>query len=278
MSAQSRANALGVLLHSPTLERRALAYERMFDDFVTQAGGGRVNDRFDLPSHVKNPDYHWACDEWELLLELKQISNYRPHETLDAYFQNLLRQGGIRNPTWIAPTRLRIEPESLSPADWEKFYRKFRPSVTKHLGKAARRLKETDGLLPRQSHRPRFCGLTLINSGDCNLPIDLMFRLVEWRTKREWRKDFFSKLDFVSCLTVDLIRADQHPMQGRHIVRPDPPVLLTEVVRHVYEHWLQYYAQAINAKLEFHPGSDTPNPPPVLSGDFVGKIRKVEGG
>ena len=141
MSTQPMANALGVLLQTPTLERRADDYERMFDDFITQAGGGRVKDRFDLPTLVKNPDYYWVCDEWELLLELKQISNFRPDNTLDAYFQILLRQGKVRNPTSISPTQLRIEPETLSLADWERYYRKFRPSVTKHLEKAAPRWK-----------------------------------------------------------------------------------------------------------------------------------------
>jgi hypothetical protein len=274
--ARAAANALSALLSTPTLERRAVDYERMFDDFAAQAGGGRVADRFDLPSHVKNPDYYLAFAEWELLLELKQISTYRPGDTVDAYFGNLLRQGKVRKPTPISATQLRIEPESLSPGDWANFYRKFRPSVTKHIEKAARQLKETDALLPRQPHRPRFCGLLLINSGDYNLPLDLMFRLVEWRTKREWQAGFFSKLDFVSCLTVDLIRADQNPMQGRHIARPDPHALLTDSVRHVYECWLQYYAEAIGAKLEFHPEVSMPDPPLVLSGRFAGKIRGVD--
>ena len=67
-------------------------------------------------------------------------------------------------------------------------------------------------------------------------------------------------------------------MQGRHIVRPDPHALLSEVVQNIYEHWLQYYAQAINAKLEFRPGANTPDLPLLLSGNFVGKMRKVDGG
>jgi hypothetical protein len=194
----------------------------MFDDFAAQAGGGRVTDRFDLPDRVKNPDYYFAFAECDLLLELKQISAYRPGDTVDSYFGNLLHQGKVRKATRISATQLQVEPDSLNPSDWARFYRKFRPSITKHLGKAARQLKETDAILPRQPHRPRFCGLLLINSGDYNLPLDLMFRLVEWRTKREWQAGKFSKLDFVSCLTVDLIRADQHPMQGRHTARAPP--------------------------------------------------------
>lgn len=268
-------NALGTLLRTPTTARRSAHYEAMFDDFVAYAGGGRVTERFQLPNKVKNPDYHFAFAECELLLELKQISAYRPSDTVDAYFAKLLNNGRVRQPTRLSATRLRIEPASLSERDWHRFYQKFRPSVSKHLEKAARQLRETDALLGCDGARPRMCGLLLINSGDYNLPLDLMFRLVEWRTKREWRLGNFSKLDFVSCLTVDMFRAGQHPLQGRHIVRPAPDPLLSQTVRHIYDRWLHYYAAAIEAKVEFHPGEESPDPPRILDGAFAGKIRWV---
>jgi hypothetical protein len=263
---------LGALLSTPPRGRLALSYERMFDDFVERSGGERVNVRFNLPSHVKNPDYYFVLPDCELLLELKQISNYRPDDTVDAYFTNLRRLGKVLSAEQAGPMQWRIGPESLSPADWARFYLKFRPSVSKHLEKAARQLRETDALLPRQGNRPRFCGLLLINSGDYNLPLDLMFRLVDWRTKREWKSGKFSKLDFVSCLTVDLMRANQNPMQGRHIIRPEPPVGLPGTIRLIYEHWLHYYAEAIGACVEFHPEMKTVDPPLSLSGGYAGKI------
>jgi len=187
---ESTANALSALLRTPTILRRAADYEQMFDDFAAHAGGGRVTDIFDLPGRVKNPDYHFALADCELLVELKQISAYRPEDTTDAYFAKLLAQGRVRRYSSISATQVRIEPDSLSESDWARFYRKFRPSITKHLGKAAQQLKETDALLTSPSGKPRFCGLVLINSGDYNLPLDLMFRLVEWRVKREWKAGF----------------------------------------------------------------------------------------
>jgi len=249
----------------------------MFDDFVLRLGGGRVTDRLALPSRVKNSDYYLPLEDCELLLELKQISVYRPGDTVDAYFEKLLRQGKLRSWTRASPTQMHIGPESLSASDWDRFYGKFRPSITDHIKKGARQLKETDMLLATDPRRPRFCGLLLINSGDYNLPLDLMFRLVEWRSKREWHRGFFSKLDFASCLTVDLMRADQHPMQARHIVRPEAHALLPEAVRMFYERWLHYYAAAIGAMVEFKPHAPVRDAPLVLSGAFAGKLVRGKG-
>lgn len=248
----------------------------MFDDFVVSAGGGRVGDRFDLPGHVKNPDYHFAFDDYGLLVELKQVSAYRPADTIDAWFNKLLRTGRIRPPIPPAGERLWIEPDSLSKADWAHFYGKFRPSVTKHLTRAAQQLKQTDLRLPPPRVGPRLCGLLLINTGDYNLPLDLMFRLVEWRVKREWHRGQFSKLDFVTCLTVDFApRAQQHPLQGRHILRPSPHLLLGRAVWHLYDRWLHYFANAIGATVELHPGPAGQDPPPDLTGAHSGKLRRL---
>lgn len=265
-------NSLGALLATPPGDRLALSYEQMFDDFVKRSGGERVNVRFNLVSHVKNPDYYFALSDCELFLELKQISNYHPGDTVEAYFAHLQRLGKVLNAAPAGQGQMRIEATSLSMADWDRFYRKFRPAVSKHIEKAARQLRETDALLPPQGDRPRFCGLLLINSGDYNLPRDLMFRLVEWRTKREWKGGKFSKLDFVTCLTVDLMRAGENPMQGRHIIRPQPPVRLPGVIRLIYESWLRYYAEAIGACVEFHPDIKVADPPLALSRGYAGKI------
>jgi len=272
-------NTLHALLQSSTTARRASDYEAMFDDFVAYAGGGRVTERFALPAGVKNPDYHFDFANCELLLELKQITAYRRADSVDAYFSKLLEAGRVRNPVSLSSTQLRIEPASLSTHDWNRFYQKFRPGVSKHLEKAARQLKQTDGLLPSDVERPRFRGLLLINTGDFNLPLDLMFRLVEWRCKREWKLGNFSKLDFVTCLVVDMVRPDQHPLQGRFIVRPGPHALLSPVVRHIYDRWLHYFADAIGAGVTFEPGEEeSPESPFVVGGAFAGKIQWVPPG
>jgi hypothetical protein len=242
---EPRTNALADLLRLRPVDRRASDYERMFDDFVRYAGGERVDKLFALPSHVKNPDYFFRFANCDLLLELKQISDYRKGDTVDAYFSKLIMQGKVRTPVSAKGMRTQIEPNSLSHADWTQFYKKFRPSVSRHLEKAAKQLKQTDAALPSKPEHPRICGLLLINSGDFNLTVDQMFRLVEWRTKREWKNGNFSKLDFVSCLLVDLIRDDQNPLQGRHIVRPEPGLLVPHVVHYVYDRWIHYFATAI---------------------------------
>ena len=268
-------NALADLLRTPTTSRRAVDYEHMFDDFARASGGERVDRLFALPSHLKNPDYSFEFANCDLLLELKQINGYREGDTVDAYFGKLIAQGKVRTPVPAVGSQLRLEPDSLSRAEWTQFYKKFRPSVSRHLEKAAKQLKQTDAALPGTPTRPRICGLLLINSGDFNLPLDLMFRLVEWRTKREWKNGNFSKLDFVSCLTVDLIRDEQNPMQGRHIVRPKPHPSVPPVIYHIYDRWIRYYAAAIGAEVSFQPDAEMADPPLQLSGGARGKIRMV---
>ncbi len=273
---EGRVNALDALLRTRSTARSPADYERMFDDFVVFAGGGRVGDRFELPGHVKNPDYHFAFDHYDLLVELKQVSAYRPADTIDAWFNKLLRTGRIRLAIPPAGERLWIEPDSLSKADWAHFYGKFRPSVTKHLTRAAQQLKQTDMRLPAPRVGPRLCGLMLINTGDYNLSLDLMFRLVEWRVKREWHRGHFSKLDFVSCLTVDFApRPDQHPLQGHHILRPSPHPLLGRAVWYLYDRWLRYFADAIGATVDFLPDAGAAEPPYVLGGGYRGKIQRL---
>jgi len=270
------ANALAGLLGKRSTTRSAADYEHMFDDFVVASGGGRVGDRFTLPPGLCNADYHFATADYDLLLELKQISAYRPQATLDAYFNKLLSLGRVRQATRPISGKLEIVPESLSERDWNRFYGKFRPAVSEHLRKAARQLKETDRHLPH-SAKPRLCGLVLINSGDYALPLDLMFRLVEWRVKREWQAGHFSKLDFVSCLTVDFAPLEgQHPLQGRHIIRPEPHPLLVGAVRRLYDDWLHYVANALGATVTFEPGASAPEPPLVLAGAYAGKLQRVD--
>jgi len=266
--------ALAAFLRTPVTDRRPEAYERVFDDFVRYAGGGRVADRFEIPAQVRNADYHFDLEDFEILLELKQINKYGAARTADAYFSKLIEQGRVLRLRPLSDGQARIDPESLPPNEWRKFYKSFRPSITDHLDKASRQLKQTDRLLRAEGGKPRFCGVMLINSGDYNLPLDLMYRLVEWRTKNMWKSGRYSKLDFVSCLTIDMIREGQHPLQGRHIGRT-ADATLTRAVHYIYDRWLFYCADAIGMELEFRPHETMADPPLQLSGQFQGKIRRV---
>jgi len=69
---------------------------------------------------------------------------------------------------------------------------------------------------------PRLKGLILINSNDYNLPTDLMFRLIEWKLKKEWKMGYFTSIDFVSCAaTIDMYKQNQTPLYARHIIRTE---------------------------------------------------------
>src|SRR5262249_1670439 len=153
--------------------------------------------------------YHLLSDAWELVLELKQMWSYRPEETVDAYFSRIIGQGKLRSSRWLGPDRIQVGPESLSASDWRQFYQRFRPSVTGHLDQAARHLKATDRFIPApQPERPRVFGVVLLNSGDFNLSTDLLHRLVEFRTKDKWRRGLYSRVDFVSCVSLDLAQSN----------------------------------------------------------------------
>jgi hypothetical protein len=77
-------------------------------------------------------------------------------------------------------------------------------------------------------------GIMLLNTGDYNLPTDLLARLIEWKMKREWHDGHFRSLDFVSCATVDLVRRGQNPFHSRHIVRSLADELVVDATRFVF--------------------------------------------
>jgi hypothetical protein len=260
------------LLYSPTSRRSAPDYEAMFDEFVATAGGGKAADCFQVPPKLKNADYYFDLGEIELLLELKQITKYELGKTTNAYFEELYRRGRILSHMRLSETQIRIDADSLTQQDWRRFYKGFRPNITTHLDKAASQLKDTLKLLSPEKNRRHMCGVVLLNTGDYNLPLDLMHRLVEWRVKDKWHRGLYSKLDFVICLSVDMVKDGQHPLQGRGIVRDIQDDALVGVMRNIYDKWLRYYAASIDAVVEFDPNG-TIDAHTQLSGENLGKVR-----
>ncbi len=266
-------NALGELLKTGTLTRRVQAYEATFDDFIAFAGGKRVTDLVDIPQNAANADYVVEFEDARLIVELKQVSKYDATNSVEDYFSGLLARGKVLNPTFIAPRRMTIEPASLSVTDWTRFYRKFRPRIPESLDKAAKQIKATPKLLALTDKRSIGIAI-LLNTGDYNLPIDLLFRIVERHTKAKWKAGRFSTLDGVLCLCMDMIKAGQHPLQGHMIVRDAADAAVANSVHYLYDRWIHYGAAALGAEVEFTPGPVDPDPL-QLSGAVTGKIRLI---
>lgn len=251
----SSRNALSELLQSPTPERQASDYEKVFDDFVRSLGGNRVDALYPIPSGVLNADYHLVTDAFELVLELKQMNTYRPGETADSWFNDLIAKGRYLGPPPVHGSRITVTPENFSPQDWRRFYLKFRPSVTTHLDKAAKQLKDTVRLLPPASpDRPRLFGSVMLNTNDFNLSTDLLFRLIECRTKEKWRRGLYSHLHFVFITSMDLLQEDCHPLHSRGIVRSHDEARLADGAHFLFQQWVRYGAAAVGAEVRIEPG------------------------
>jgi hypothetical protein len=269
---------LSELLCMPPSERTPQIYERMFDEFICSVGGSRVEDSFTVPAGKKNADYWVEFEGAELILELKQLAKYVPTKTVSDYFSDLINDGAVRSASPVSPGVLRVGPESLSAADWDRFYRKFRPSVESSLRHAAIQLKDTDGFIPRGGKR-RFRGAFFLNSGDFNLPTDLLFRLVERKVKLEWKGGKYGALDFVSCATIDMFSSEVHPLHARHIARSTADRELVATVRWLYEAWLAYVGSVVGFVVEKVAEKEVAETRfTSLSAPFVGKIQWHRGG
>jgi hypothetical protein len=265
-------NRLTTLLEMPPSSRTAAHYETVFDDFVRFAGGHRLSECVSIPPGRLNADYHFEFDDAEIILELKQVNAYRPSRTVDEYFAKLIRDGSMRGFETLPDGRARISPNSLNDRQWHSFYSTFRSSVSDHLKTAARQLKSTHALLPSHRRR-RIQGVVLINSGDFNLPTDLLLRLVEWWLKREWKMGRCGSIEFVRCHAIDMVRDGQNPLYARHIARRATDEPAVAALRYLHDRWVQYGADAIGATVEFLEGAVADEATPDLSGRFRGKIR-----
>ena len=112
----------------------------------------------------------------------------------------------------------------------------------------------------------------LINSGDFNLPTDLLYRLIEWKMKREWKNRRFSSIDFVSCATFDMYKNDQHPLYARHIARSKNDSDLVTAVHYLYDRWVHYGAAALGLAVSYQEGDISEAAKVNLTQPFIGKI------
>jgi hypothetical protein len=264
-------NKLTNLLSTSTPERTVKDYEEMYDDFVNFAGGSRIDKKFEIPVKKKNADYYFDLDQFEIILELKQLSKYSKFNTVDQYFLSHLSEKKIKKFEHLPNNRIIISPDSLEKPDWNDFYKRFRPSVSKNLTDAAVQLRDTENFLPPAQKR-RIKGVMLINSGDFNLPTDLLFRLIEWKTKREWKMKNFRSIDFVSCTTIDMYKENQHPLYARHIARSIQDNDLVKAAHYLYDRWLHYAALALGLEIHYREGMQDEEIQTDLSQPFAGKI------
>lgn len=266
------ANNLINLLSLPTLKRTTKDYEDMYDDFVNFAGGSRIDKKFAIPCNTKNADYHFDLDQFEIILELKQVSKYSESNTVDAYFSEQLSKGKIQTVDYLPNNQIIINSNSMEKSDWNDFYKLFKRSISKNLTDAATQLKDTVSFLPPTQKR-RIKGVILINSGDYNLSTDLLFRLIEYKMKREWKIKKFRSIDFVSCGTIDMYRENQHPLYSRHIVRSSKDNDVVWAARYLYDHWVRYYASMIGAEVHYSENTQNETPKIDINKPFAGKIQ-----
>lgn len=241
-------NNLLNLLATPVAERSDYAYERMCDDFVKYAGGIRISDEYEIPHGAYNADYLFKLNEREIILELKQVVKYDKGLSVNEYFIEEINNGNVKYFRQVEKDKIEITPDSLSKSEWNKFYKNFRPSVTTNLKKAANQLRDTNKFLPT-SKRPRIKGVFILNSGDYNLPTDLLFRLIEWKMKREWKMGCFRSIDFVSCTTIDMYKENQNPLYGRHIVRTMENSELSAAAKFIYQKWIEYASTQLGSEI-----------------------------
>jgi len=99
-------NSLTRLLETPSGMRTVEDYERTFDDFIAFAGGRRLEEAVDILPGVLNADYLLETEVIDLVVELKQVNAYVRVNSVDRYFEKLLNQRQIRNPTQISATQI----------------------------------------------------------------------------------------------------------------------------------------------------------------------------
>ena len=99
-------NSLTRLLETPSGMRTVEDYERTFDDFIAFAGGRRLEEAGYILPGVLNADYLLETEVIDLVVELKQVNAYVRVNSVDRYFEKLLNQRQIRNPTQISATQI----------------------------------------------------------------------------------------------------------------------------------------------------------------------------
>lgn len=260
-----------LLAMNPSL-RTPEVYEAMYDEYIESAGGCRVDSTYTIPVGKKNADYRIESDFHDVLLELKQLTKYVKSDTVSSYFAGLLAAEKVIGAPSTTSTSLRISPASLSHEEWNRFYQKYRPSVETSLRKAAVQLRETDEFMTQSSKR-RLKGVVFLNSGDYNLPTDLLFRLVESKVKREWKEHKFKSIDFVACVTVDMYCPETHPLHSRHIARSLADRSVVDTIRQLHEKWLSYVACGFGHEVKRAELDATPDAPREIPLSFAGKIQ-----
>lgn len=170
------------------------------------------------------------------------------------------------SPPPMGSRTLHIGPGSLSPSERTRFHREFRPRIPKSLDTAARQIKATPKILPLTTKRTIGIAI-LVNTGDHNLPVDLMVRIAEYHAKAKWKFGRFSTLDTILCLSMDMLKNGQHPLHGRAIARDAADRQIAEGAYYLFDRWVRYGAAAVGASVQFTPGLMTADPLQLGGGD-----------
>lgn len=267
------ADKLKELMAKPTTARTTDDYEGVMNDLVAFAGGHRIEDVFQVPGQ-RNADYYFDCADFDCVMELKQAWAYDGKKTVQSFFDGMFREGRIVVPDGVSVgSEMTVDNTNMAPRDWAHFYKKFRPSVVGALGDADRQLRITDGWLPKR--RPvRIKGVFVLNSGDFNLPSDLLGRIVAKKVQREWRGGHFENTDFAMSGALDMYLPGQHPWSMHQLVRDQRPEL-NNFAWHLKDKWIRYAAAELGFQVEFTPrpgASTTPEYREVVT-PYQGKIQ-----
>jgi hypothetical protein len=254
--------------------RKSTDYEAMYTTFVLGSGGFRVEDRLSIPEGTRNADYWFEFEDIDLLVELKQIAKYDATQTVDLYFTDLIRRGKVRDIDRTVTGEIQITPNSLSNTQWRHFYEKFKPAVEGALKGAASQIRETAGLIGNS--RRKVGGVVLLNTGDYNLSTDLLFRLCEYKIRKEWKVGSFRSVDFVSCHTVDFAADKSHPLHSRHIVKSMSDEQVVAALLHLHQSWLSFVGAAIGFEARITQGTIEEAPSINFNSSFPGKIKKLQ--
>jgi hypothetical protein len=260
--------------------RTTVEYEGVMDDLVAFAGGHRLENAVGVPKLQRNADYYFDCTEFDCVMEFKQIRTYDTRRTVESFFAKMMREGRIIVPPGTAPgTKMTVDNSNMSASNWSYFYKKVRPSVVDQLCDADRQLRCTDAWLPR--HRPsRIKAVFLLNSGDFNLPIDLLGRIVRKKVSKEWHGGHFTNLDYVMCGAFDMHRPGEHELRSHHLVRDYRPEL-EAFPCYLHDKWIRYTAAELGLQVEFTPdptATTWPEPEYLeVVAPYKGKLRLRSG-
>jgi hypothetical protein len=274
------AGKLKALMEKMPNMRTAEEYEGVMDDFVEFAGGHRLGNLFEIPkgNGRRNADYYFDCGDFDCIMELKQVRAYDEQKTIESFWRRMEREQRFMVPPGTpVGTQFTVDRTNMSSRNWSYFYDKIRPNVVEMLKDADRQLRITDSWLPRQ-HPARLKAAFILNSGDFNLPIDMLGQIIRKKVNKEWQLGRFRNLDYTMCGSFDMHRLGENQLRAHHHVRESRPEIYT-LARYMFDKWIRYTAEELGMSVEVTPADDpsaasTSDSPYIeMMAPYRGKLR-----